>query len=96
MFSGHLHPWKPVVNSWWLNSNKGTKTLTGLSQKHLNKPSDLFVVCGTGALGRQIARAYSKRRLDCGWRLENRHSQQLHGYSHPDLNYRDPRLCSLN
>ena len=44
MFSGHLHPWKPVVNSWWLNSNKGTKTLTGLSQKHLNKPSDLFVV----------------------------------------------------
>jgi hypothetical protein len=52
--------------------------------------------CGTGVLGRQIARAYSKRRLDCGWRLENRHRQQLHGYSYPDLNYCDPRLCSLN
>jgi hypothetical protein len=42
------------------------------------QPSNLFVVVELG-VGMPDARAYSKRRLDCGWRLENRHSQQLHG-----------------
>jgi hypothetical protein len=33
-----------AATEYWLNSNKGTKTLTGLSPKALKQPSDLFVV----------------------------------------------------